>query len=508
VTTQNGARHKHSLEFDAIVVGSGAGGCAAAYSLVQSGLRVALVEKGRELPRDSSTLDIDTVVHDGHFKSNETWLDGRGQRFAPEEYFNVGGKTKWYGAALLRYSAAEFAAETAHQCRSWPIAYDDLAPYYDEASRLLGVRTFDCEPNLARIAARMRVRSPRWRSEPMPLGLSAQILQNSREASHFDGFASVAGLKADAESSFLRLVRAAPELAMFEGMPVSDLVPNPDRVQQIQGVRLADGRVLRARSVLLAAGALHSPRLLQRFVERNRLQGAMPSHDEIGRNLKLHLLTAMVAVSPSVKSDLIRKTSLFLHDQLPHSSVQPLGFDGELIATLIPRWVPRFAANMVGRRAYGFFLQTEDGSHRDNRVIAAGAADGSGKEYPTMDYDAGRLRPAFEEHRDLIRRFRAALLGIGMISFSQRIGLAGTAHVSGTLIAGDDPRTSVVDAHGKVHGLESLYVVDASILPRSSRVNPSLTIYAWSLRTAALLARQLADRDRHTSPIQLSAWSR
>jgi choline dehydrogenase-like flavoprotein len=505
MNSSNNARHRDSPEFDAVVVGSGAGGCAAAYSLVRSGLRVALVEKGRELPMDSSTLDIDTVVRDGRFKSHETWLDGSGQRFAPEEYFNVGGKTKWYGAALLRYSTAEFAAETAHQCRGWPIAYDDLAPYYDQATQLLGVRNFDCEPALARIAGRLRVRSPGWRSEPMPLGLSAQILLNPVEASHFDGFASVAGLKADAESSFLNLVRASPNLAIFEGVPVTELLSKPDRVRQIAGVRLADGRELRARSVLLAAGALHSPRLLQHFVEHNGLQGAMPSHGEIGRNLKLHVLTAMVAVSASVKSDLIRKTTLFLNDELPHSSVQPLGFDAELIATLIPRWVPRSVANMVGRRAYGFFLQTEDGSHRDNRVIGAGTAESTDKQYPTMDYDVARLRPALDEHRQLIRRFRAALLGVGLISFSQRIGLAGTAHVSGTLIAGDDPRTSVVDARGKVHGLDSLYVVDASILPRSSRVNPSLTIFAWSLRTAAILAAQLTNRGERASLLQPSA---
>jgi choline dehydrogenase-like flavoprotein len=81
--------------------------------------------------------------------------------------------------------------------------------------------------------------------------------------------------------------------------------------------------------------------------------------------------------------------------------------------------------------------------------------------------------------------------------------LAGTAHVNGTLIAGDDPRTSVVDAQGKVHGLKSLYVVDGSVLPRSSRVNPSLTIYAWSLRAAGLLAKQLTQSATSTSPLSV-----
>jgi choline dehydrogenase-like flavoprotein len=118
-----------------------------------------------------------------------------------------------------------------------------------------------------------------------------------------------------------------------------------------------------------------------------------------------------------------------------------------------------------------------------------------------MDFDPRRLTPALSEHLRLVKQFRSALLRSGLIAFSQRIGLAGTAHVSGTLIAGDDPRNSVVDAQGKVHGIDGLYVVDGSVLPRSSRVNPSLTIYAWALRTATLLGKQLTDQESRKSTV-------
>jgi choline dehydrogenase-like flavoprotein len=56
----------------------------------------------------------------------------------------------------------------------------------------------------------------------------------------------------------------------------------------------------------------------------------------------------------------------------------------------------------------------------------------------------------------------------------------------------------VVDTHGCVHGMESLYVVDGSVLPRSSRVNPSLTIYSWSLRVAQALSMELRERQAMT----------
>lgn len=477
--------HPTSSRFDAVIIGSGAGGSAAAYKLATAGLRVAVVEKGRELPRDSSTLDFDKVVHRGLFKSKEQWFDGRGRTFAPEEYFNVGGKTKWYGAALLRYGRHEFDADPAHQCLGWPIDYDELRPYYEEAESLLGIQSFEAEPDLADIVGRLRRRSADWRSERLPLGLAKSILDHPLEASRFDGFASVAGLKADGETAFLSKLRDMPNLKLLTGVAAVELIGERGNPRHIIGVRLADGRVLQARAVLLAAGALHSPRLLAQYFGTSGLAQQLPAAANVGRNLKLHLLTAVVAVSLSRKTDVIRKTTLLLNDALPHSSIQPLGFDGELIATLVPKAAPRMLARLIGQRAYGFFLQTEDGSHADNRV-SAGAV-------PTMDYDATRLAPALQQHDRLVAAFKRALGRAGLLAFSEGIGLAGTAHCCGTLVTGADAQRSVVDASGRVHGMESLYVVDGSILPRSSRVNPSLTIYSWSLRVARALALRLRE---------------
>jgi choline dehydrogenase-like flavoprotein len=478
------------VTYDAIVVGSGAGGAAAAYRLAAAGLRIAIVEKGHALPRDASTLDFTKVVHESSFKSKEIWRDGAGRSFAPEEYFNLGGKTKWYGAALLRYGRHEFEADPAHQCLAWPFGYDEIAPYYDEAEQLLGVRTFDTEPDLALILARIQRRSTGWRTEPLQLGLHPTIRDNRLEASRFDGFASVADLKGDAETVFLSKLRQRQNVEILTGSPVAELLGSPMNPLRVSALRLSDGRTLHANAVVLAAGALHSPRLLQRYLQRIEGGARLPVADIAGRYLKLHLLTAVVALTSSRKSDLIRKTTLLLNDTLPHSSVQPLGFDGELIGTLIPGIVPRLLAREMGDRAYGFFLQTEDGSHPANRVIDGGRRR---DDTATLDYDAQRNAPALAQHLELIAQFRLALARAGTLAFSERIGLAGTAHACGTLVTGTDPARSAVDPLGRVHGLEALYVADGSILPRSSRVNPSLTIYAWALRMADKLAPRLID---------------
>jgi len=124
---------------------------------------------------------------------------------------------------------------------------------------------------------------------------------------------------------------------------------------------------------------------------------------------------------------------------------------------------------------------------------------------PVLNYDRQRLAAAAREHRQFTWALTRALLGAGLIAATQRIGLAGTAHVCGTLICGKDPATSVVDAEGRVHGMEGLYVADGSVLPRSSRVNPSLSIYAWGLRVGAHRPRAVRRRGlRHQAPAKAS----
>jgi choline dehydrogenase-like flavoprotein len=440
------------------------------------------------LPRDGSTLDIDRVVHRGEFLSRERWLGSRGQSLTPEEHFNLGGKTKWYGAALIRFSPAEFDAEPRYGARGWPIRYREMEPYYTEAERLLGVKQYPCEENLDRILSRLSHTTPDWVSAPLPLALSQDILQDRNEAVHFDGFASVSNLKGDAEVSFLATLHQMPNVEIRCDAEVAALVPAASGRATIDGVRLTNGDTLRAKAVVMAAGALHSPRLLSRYIDVNN--PLLPAATNVGRNLKLHLLTALLALSPGRKTDLLRKTMLTLNGQFPHSSLQPLGFDGELIGTLIPHFIPRFIARQIGARAYGFFLQTEEGSANENRILEI-TDPKSGEVTPVLDYDEARTPRAAAEHRGFVRAFQLSLLKTGMPSFGRRIGLNGTAHVCGTLSAGNDSRDAVVDSRGAVFDVNGLYVADGSILPRISRVNPSLSIYAWGLRVGTLLGQQL-----------------
>ncbi|MCA8909241.1 MAG: GMC family oxidoreductase [Rhodospirillaceae bacterium] len=471
--------------YDVIIVGSGAGGAATAYRLARAGKRVLMLEKGRRLPCDGSTLDVKQVFAEGRFKNKEPWRDGRGGSLVPEEYYNVGGKTKWYGAALLRFSAHEFEADPEHQCLAWPFGLDVLAPYYDEAESLLHVNRFANEPELQRLVERVTQSDAGWRSEALPLGLKPEILNDEREAKHFDGYASVAGYKADAEHNLLDEIADLPNFTLMARRKVIGLMHRRGSPEVVEGVICRDGSYFTADKVVLAAGAMTSPRILQDHLDATGVGETLPSAPLVGANFKLHINSALVAFSPFAHNDVLRKTAIFLNERYPHTTVQCLGWlDGDILATQLPRAVPKFVANAIGARAIGFFITTEDGSSPANRIVSGGGEEGT----PTADYDLDRLPPAKAEHAAAIGDFTRRLLRAGLAGVDRYAGLAGSAHALGSLVAGDDPAASVVDADGKVHGMDGLYVGDGSVLPRSSRVNPALTIYAWGLRLGEHLA--------------------
>lgn len=471
--------------FDIIIIGSGAGGAAAAHRLAKAGKRVLVLEKGGHLPRDGSTLDVEQVFARGRYNNTQAWCDAQGKTFVPGEYYNVGGKTKWYGAALLRFNSHEFEADIPHQCLPWPISYDDFAPYYDQAEQLLGVRTFAHEADLQRLIERITAAPSDWRHESLPLGLLPEILADENEAKHFDGFASVGNLKADAERDLLKEVLLTPGCELQVDCEVITFIHAEGDPTTLTGVHCSNGQRYHAPQIILAAGAMSSPRLLQRYLKASGLAQTLPSASLVGAHFKMHINSALLSFSPFKRHDMLRKTAIFFNQRFPHSSVQPLGWlDGEILATQLPTAVPQFMADFLGARAYGFFVTTEDGSHPHNRISESAGGE------PRMDYDLARLSLARAEHQAVIRAFKTTLLRNGLLSASRYMGNAGTAHALGSLVMGDDAVRSVVDRHGRVHGLCNLYVADGSVLPRSGRVNPALTIYAWGLRLGDFLARQ------------------
>jgi len=92
-----------------------------------------------------------------------------------------------------------------------------------------------------------------------------------------------------------------------------------------------------------------------------------------------------------------------------------------------------------------------------------------------------------------IKAFRRELAGLFAplrpLVLKQAENNARIAHACGTCRMGTDPKDSVINADGRAHGVDNLYIADASFFPSSGGINPGLTIAAFALRVAERIAQ-------------------
>src|SRR5262245_3194241 len=127
--------------YDVIIIGSGAGGGTLAYHLAPSGKRILILERGDYVTREKQNWDSRSVNVEARYHTRETWRDKDGGALHPHTSYNVGGNTRFYGAALFRLRERDFG-EIAHAgglSPAWPISYADLEPYYTRAEHLYQV---------------------------------------------------------------------------------------------------------------------------------------------------------------------------------------------------------------------------------------------------------------------------------------------------------------------------------------------------------------------------------
>jgi len=130
-----------SSEYDAIVIGTGAGGGTLALGLARAGKKILILERGDFLPQEKLNWDTSAVFIDNRYHTRETWRNKDGGDLHPQQVYCVGGQTKVYGAAMFRMRAEDFGV-IQHQggiSPAWPISYADMEPYYTRAEELFEV---------------------------------------------------------------------------------------------------------------------------------------------------------------------------------------------------------------------------------------------------------------------------------------------------------------------------------------------------------------------------------
>jgi choline dehydrogenase-like flavoprotein len=501
---------------DVIVIGTGIGGGTMARALAEAGLGVVMIEKGRAGHRAEETA-LDPGLADPVARAiRGFWpdpvmaeIDGRqAQVFAPLGS-GPGGSSVFYAATLerpARHDIEEMEGRP-HPTGGWPLSWDDLAPWIDAAERLFHVHgepdPLDDRPE------------PMLAIPPPPAAGDAAIMAGLRRnglhpyrlhaaLEYLPGCAECFGRKCprpckmDGRSAGVEPALATGRARLIAGAEVTRILM---RGGQAIGVAYDDAtgsHRITARHVVLAAGALSSPRLLAAsFPEA---AGAAL----IGRNLMFHL-NEMFALWPGRAaaaqgpSKAVGFRDLYFAQGRRLGMVQAMGIDAgepEILHYLRQRAAERgrdgrfvreglrlpaaLAARLLGQ-ARIFVGLLEDLPDPDNRVT-----DRDGR--IAIAY---RTAPEALERRRLFRRLiTRAFRGQRILFLSDRAE-PNLGHPCGTLRMARTPATGVTDGFGRVHSAGNLWVADASVFPTSMGVNPSLTIAALALRQADRIEREL-----------------
>jgi choline dehydrogenase-like flavoprotein len=463
--------------FDVVVVGSGAGGGVVAGELALRGRSVLLLELGshytaRDFTRWESRAAMELMwplrfafAADGDVIA---FLGGR----------CVGGTTTINTKVALRAHARDVAkwhpASGLTSDGSTPFADTDLAPYYERVERVLGVRERDDW------SACVHTVEPAFRELGAPLeAVTAYTDANcSKCGSCIQGCPTNAGKST--MNTYIADALAAGALELRADARVERVVVENGEATGVEYVDAAGARhTVRAGAVVVACGALNTPQLL--------LRSGLTS-PAIGRNLGLHPVRLVYGLFDEIQDahmvyPITAHSMAHQHDEdggfvIEATTVQdPIGFATTLSDERGPLW-GRPLVDAVRKYRYwnGVLAMVSDEN------TSAVVLDESGNERFDVAWnetERQRLDAALAFSREVLVR-----AGARQVCWS---GIAST-HVQGTCRMGDDPERSAVDRNGESHEVRRLFVGDASLVPRTMSVNPSLTIMALATRLADHLA--------------------
>jgi cholesterol oxidase len=526
-----------SYDYDVLVIGSGFGGSVTALRLTEKGYRVGVLEAGRRFG------DADFPKTSWHARSF-FWAPKLGCKGIQRIHLlrdvvilagaGVGGGSLVYANTLYEPKEPFYHDQRWAHITDWRA---ELAPYYDQAKRMLGVVSnttmTPSDEVMKQVADQMGI-GDTFTMAPVGVffGRDGRKEPGVEASDPFFGGAGPGrrgcleegecmtgcrwGAKNTLVKNYLYLAERAgarvhPETTVAAVRPLArgGYAVETARTGAWRAGRTA--RTFTAEQVVFAAGTWGTQQLLHRMKARGLLPGisavlgnwTRTNSEALGgaltalRNRKKHDFTRGVAITSSIHPD------AFTH-------IEPVRYGKGsnamgLLSTLltdgggrVPRGVkwlgqaarhPGRLLSLYGginhwseRAVIGLTMQT-----LDNSITVRLKRTRLGRSKLTSEPGHGVPNPTWiPAANETMRRIAASIGGFPLNSIGEMADVPMTAHFIGGCVIGDSPASGVIDPYHRMYGHPGLHVVDGSTISANLGVNPALTITAQAERAMSL----------------------
>ena len=543
-----------TAQFDLCIIGGGAAGLTLCSALVETGLRIVLLEAGDRKRSDASQEHFRGEIADPALHS-------------PTQLFRVralGGSSQIWGGRCVPYDPIDFAERPWVPMPGWPIPYAAILPYYSLAQEAAEAGPFDYRPRT-----------------PLVPGLDGDAVETTLERF---------SRPTDFSRRYGELLERAGSPCVVLNATVAGirLTATGDHVDHLEVVA-PDGRRIQVRAAdyVLAAGGLETTRLL---LASNDVQpdGIGNAHGWLGRCYMCHLSatlgTATFAGPPkSIAGGYERDAQgVYLRRRINVTAAaqRRLGIlntafrlnipeindpvHGDPVLSLIylaryfvkeeysikqreakltraqelhhwmnvvrqPIRLTRFVVNWIHKRylserripsiapfspenRYALEFHSEQEPNPDSRLSLTGERDAFGMPRLRVDWrvtplDLETVRQSYRLLAAELQRTNTGRLAFDEATLEAVVMAAGAygGHHMGAARMSAQPADGVVDPDCRVHGVDNLFVASAAVLPTSSQANPTLTVIALAFRLADHLRERIAPRARPAATVSVEA---
>jgi glucose dehydrogenase len=529
------------VECDVCIIGSGITAAMVAEKLAaEREARIVVVEAGghstpmqeRARMRQRELAYGDNPWLDDHIPGHTALGTPRG--FSPS--MTVGGLAMHWGAVTPRFSPEDFRVRSLYGVgEDWPLSYEELEPYYQEAEERIGVAG---EPGPAELDPRSRP----YPMPPIPLSYNLQRLKEWGESSGIPFWSMPSaknsttyagrppccrndtcspicptGAKYSPDFTFAALVEQG-RIELLTGTLVRrlHLAPGSSRVEWAEAVdreRPDEPVQLRARHFVLAAGYAWSPHLLLLSACGRFPQGLANRFGLVGKYLTGHrginaFFEVPVKLYPGINGQQSLLSTKYMrpgrlgryvrHDLRIWESTtgrEPRLKDdaGRVLLgdEVLADWRERAQLGAARMRAYYDVLPARE----SELTLDTSQRNAWADPLPRLEFRDDASSVALRPHTEAtIRALFEEIAGAGGGKvLTIRAGEA-QEHPGGGCRMGEDPANSVVDSYGRAHDHENLFVVGAPTMVTGGCANGTLTFAALGLRSASRLGKELPAR--------------